>query len=66
MRAVGRIRHHREIPCHVDPGDEDGSDVVAMSCITSEVHPGIVMAFRVFFKGGFVFDIFQISAVLGD
>ena len=66
MRAVVRIRHHREIPCHVDSGDEYGFDVVSMSCTPSERHPGIVMALRVFFKGGFVFGVLQISVVLGD
>ena len=66
MCAVGRIRHHREIPCHVDPSDEDVFDIVVVSCITGEGYPGIVMALRVFFKSGFVFNVFQISAVLGD
>jgi hypothetical protein len=66
MGAIVRISHHREIPCHVDAGDEDGFDIVAMSRITSEGYPGIVVALRVFFKGGFEFNVFPISAVLGD
>ena len=66
MLAVVRIRHHREVPCHVDPGDEDGFDIITMSRISSEGNPGIVVALRVFFEGRFVFNVFPISAVLGD
>lgn len=66
MSAIVRIRDHREISCHVDAGDEDGFDVVAMSCVTSEGHPGIIMTLCVFLKGGFEFDVFPIRAVLGD
>lgn len=65
MRAIVRIRYHREISCHVDAGDEDGFDIVAMPCITGEGDPGIVMAFYVFFKGGFEFNVFPICPVLG-
>ena len=65
MRAIVRICNHREIPCHVDASDEDGFDIVAMSSVTSEGHPGVIMALCVFFKGGFEFDVFSICAVLG-
>ena len=65
MCAIVRIRYHREIPCHVDTGDEDRFDIVAMSRITSEGDPGIVMALYVFFKGGFEFNIFPICPILG-
>lgn len=64
--SIVRVRDHREVPRHVDPGDEDGFDIVAMSGITGEGYPGIIMALRVFFKGGFQLDVFPISAVLGD
>ena len=66
MGCVIRIRYHREISCHIDPGDEDGFDIVAMSCIPREGYPGIIMALCVFFKGGFQLDVFPIGAVLGD
>ena len=66
MCAIVRICNHREISCHIDAGDKDGFDIVTMSCVTSEGHPGVIMAFRVFFKGGFEFDVFSICAVLGD
>lgn len=66
MGAIVRIRDHREIPCHIDAGDEDGFDIVAMSCITSEGNPGIVMALRVFFKGRFEFDVLPIRVILGN
>lgn len=64
MGAIVRIRNHCEVPCHVDAGDEDGFDIVAMSRVASEGYPGIVMALCVFFKGGFEFDIFSIRAIL--
>lgn len=64
--VIFRICHHREVPCHIDASDEDGFDIVAMLFIASEVYPGIVMALRVFFEGGFAFNIFLTSLVLGD
>ena len=66
MGAVVRIRYHREIPCHVDPGDEDRFDVVAMPRVASEGYPGIVMTLGVFLEGGFVFNVFPISAIFCD
>jgi len=66
MGAIVRICDHRKVPCHVDAGDEDGFDIVAMSRVASEGYPGIVVALCVFFKGGFEFDIFPIRAILGQ
>jgi hypothetical protein len=66
MRAIIRVRHHRKVLRHVDPGDEDWFYVVPMSRIASEGYPGVVMTFRIFFKSGLMFDVFSISAVLGD
>ena len=64
MGAIVRICDHREVPCHVDTSDEDGFDIVAMPCVASEGYPGIIMAFCIFLKGGFEFDVFPICAVL--
>ena len=66
MCAIIRVRHHREVLRHVDSGDDDWFDVVTVSCITSEGYPGVIMAFCVFFKSGLMFNVFSISAVLGD
>ena len=66
ISAIVRIRYHCEIPCHVDAGYEDGFYIVTVLRITSEGYPGIVMALRVFFKGGFSFNVLPISTVLGD
>jgi hypothetical protein len=51
--GVVRISHHHEILGHVDSGDDDRLDVIAVSSLAGEPDPGIVMAFRVCFKGGF-------------
>jgi len=66
MGAIVRIRYHREIPRHVDASDEDRFDIVAVSRIPSKHYPGIIVALRVFFKGGFEFDVFPMGAVLRD
>ena len=66
MGGIVRIRYHRKIPCHVDAGDKGRFYVIAMSRVASEGHPGVVMALGVFFKGGFEFNVFSISAVLGN
>jgi len=65
MSAIVGICHHCEILRHVDTADENGFDIVAMS-LTSEGHPGIIVAFRVFFEGGFRFNVFSIGVVVGD
>jgi len=65
MGAIVGICHHCEILRHVDTADENGFDIVAMS-FTSEGHPGIIMAFRVFLEGGFWFNVFLIGVVVGD
>lgn len=65
MSVIVGICHHCEILRHVDAADENGFDIVAMS-LASKGHPGIIMAFRVFFKGGFWFNVFPIGVVVGD
>jgi len=66
MGAMVRICYHREIFRHVDTADEDRFDIVAMSLVASESHPGIIITFRVFCKSGFEFDVFPINGVLCD
>jgi len=66
MGAIVRIRNHREIPCHIDAGDEDGFDIVAMSRVAGEGYPRIVVTLCVFLKGGLEFNVFPICVVLGQ
>ena len=65
LGAIVGICHHCEILRHIDAANEDRLDIVAVSP-TSECHPRIIMAFRVFFEGGFGFDILPVSMVIGD
>jgi len=66
MGTVVRICYHCEILRHVDTTDEDWFDIISMSLVASESHPGIIIAFRVFCKSGFEFDVFPINGVLCD
>lgn len=60
--AIVQICHHREIPHHVDVG-ENRLVIVAMLHITNERHPGIVMTPGAFFDSA---GARSISSVLDD
>lgn len=63
--VVVGICHHCEVLRHIDAANKNRFDIVTVSP-TSEGYPGTVMAFRVFFEGGFGFNVFPISVIVSD
>ena len=63
--ALIRIRHHREVPGHVESGHKDRLDVVPISFVASECNPRVVVTFDVYFELGFRWSILPIRSILG-
>lgn len=64
--TIARVCHHRKIPRHVNAGDEDRFDLVAIFLVPCKRYPGVIVAFCVFFKGCFEINIRLKGAALGN